>query len=92
MASEVIRARMREAFGDAVYFAEPALSGDNAVGAAVLASRLYGKDEKREHHLFRNPTEQRDQRNCSTRYPATAACWCRARSPTIKRIPPAIIT
>lgn len=41
MASEVIRARMREAFGDAVYFAEPALSGDNAVGAAVLASRLY---------------------------------------------------
>ena len=41
MASEVIRARMRAAFGEAVSFAAPVLSGDNAVGAAVLAARLY---------------------------------------------------
>lgn len=41
MASRIIRARMEEAFGAAVSFAEPRLSGDNAVGVAVLAARLY---------------------------------------------------
>ncbi|MDO5142658.1 MAG: DNA-binding protein [Eubacteriales bacterium] len=41
MASEIIRARMRAAFGAAVWSATPVLSGDNAVGAAVLAARLY---------------------------------------------------
>lgn len=46
MASEVIRARMRAAFGDAVSFAEPVLSGDNAVGVAVLAARLYERDKQ----------------------------------------------
>ncbi len=40
MASGVIRGRMREAIPD-VIFAEPVLSGDNAVGVAVLASRLH---------------------------------------------------
>lgn len=46
MASEVIRARMRAAFGDAVSFAEPVLSGDNAVGVAVLAARLYERNKQ----------------------------------------------
>ena len=46
MASEVIRARMRAAFGDAVSFAEPVMSGDNAVGVAVLAARLYERDKQ----------------------------------------------
>ena len=41
MASEILRARMWEAFGEKVHFAAPVLSGDNAVGAAVLAARLY---------------------------------------------------
>jgi len=40
MASQIIRIRMREQFSD-VFFAEPVLSGDNAVGAAVLAARQY---------------------------------------------------
>jgi len=40
MASRVIRARMIERFPDAM-FAEPVLSGDNAVGVAVLAGRVY---------------------------------------------------
>ena len=43
MASRIIRARMNKAFGDEVSFAEPTLSGDNAVGAAVLASRLFNR-------------------------------------------------
>ena len=30
-------------FGSGVSFAEPTLSGDNAVGVAVLAARLYRK-------------------------------------------------
>ena len=46
MASEVIRARMRVAFGEAVSFAAPVLSGDNAVGAAVLAARLYERKKQ----------------------------------------------
>ncbi|MDO4271326.1 MAG: DNA-binding protein [Eubacteriales bacterium] len=45
MASRIIRARMQSSF-PAVSFAEPALSGDNAVGAAVLAARLYERDKK----------------------------------------------
>ncbi len=40
MASGIIRGRMREAITD-VMFAEPVLSGDNAVGVAVLAARLH---------------------------------------------------
>lgn len=44
MASEVIRARMRQAVQD-VFFAKPVLSGDNAVGAAVLAARQYERDK-----------------------------------------------
>ena len=40
MASQVIRARMERRFGGGVSFAEPTLSGDNAVGVAVLAARL----------------------------------------------------
>ncbi|MFQ9126703.1 MAG: hypothetical protein ACLR4Z_07830 [Butyricicoccaceae bacterium] len=40
MASQVIRARMEKRFGSGVSFAEPTLSGDNAVGVAVLAARL----------------------------------------------------
>ncbi|MGI6181347.1 MAG: DNA-binding protein [Agathobaculum sp.] len=43
MASSVIRMRMRERFAD-VSFAEPVLSGDNAVGTAVLAARLYERN------------------------------------------------
>ena len=43
MASRVIRARMEKRFGSGVSFAEPTLSGDNAVGVAVLAARLYRK-------------------------------------------------
>ena len=43
MASRVIRARMAKRFGSGVSFAEPTLSGDNAVGVAVLAARLYRK-------------------------------------------------
>ena len=46
MASEIIRARMRAAFGDTVSFAESVLSGDNAVGAAVLAARLYEREKQ----------------------------------------------
>ena len=46
MASEIIRARMRAAFGRAVSFAAPVLSGDNAVGAAVLAARLYERKKQ----------------------------------------------
>ena len=46
MASGVIRARMQQAFGDAVHFAAPVLSGDNAVGAAVLAARLYERNKQ----------------------------------------------
>ena len=46
MASEIIRARMRAAFGKAVSFAAPVLSGDNAVGAAVLAARLYERKKQ----------------------------------------------
>lgn len=44
MASQIIRVRMQAAFGD-VLFAEPVLSGDNAVGVAVLAARLYERDK-----------------------------------------------
>lgn len=44
MASQILRARMQAAFR-AVCFAEPALSGDNAVGAAVLAARLYEREK-----------------------------------------------
>lgn len=40
MASQIIRSRMQEQFSD-IFFAEPALSGDNAVGVAVLAARQY---------------------------------------------------
>ncbi len=40
MSSEIIRARFREKFPNAL-FAEPVLSGDNAVGVAALASRIY---------------------------------------------------
>ncbi len=43
MASRVLRARLQAAFQD-VSFAEPALSGDNAVGAAVLAARQYERN------------------------------------------------
>ena len=46
MASGVIRARMQQAFGDTVHFAAPVLSGDNAVGAAVLAARLYERNKQ----------------------------------------------
>ena len=45
MASQVIRARMEKRFGSGVSFAEPTLSGDNAVGVAVLAARLYRKTD-----------------------------------------------
>ena len=45
MASKVIRARMDTRFGDAVSFAEPVLSGDNAVGVAVLAAKLFNRVE-----------------------------------------------
>lgn len=44
MASRVLRARMERAFAGRVSFAEPVLSGDNAVGVAVLAARLYERD------------------------------------------------
>ena len=40
MASQIIRARMNKRFGGEVSFAEPTLSGDNAVGVAVLAAKL----------------------------------------------------
>lgn len=43
MASEVIRLRLQK-FDD-IYFAEPVLSGDNAVGAAVLAARQYERNQ-----------------------------------------------
>ncbi len=48
MASGVIRGRMRDAIPD-VMFAEPVLSGDNAVGVAVLAARLHqaGSEERK---------------------------------------------
>nr|WP_297175640.1 DNA-binding protein [uncultured Agathobaculum sp.] len=46
MASEIIRRALRAAFGQAVHFAEPVLSGDNAVGAAVLAARLYERNKQ----------------------------------------------
>ena len=45
MASRVLRERMEKAFGARVSFAEPVLSGDNAVGVAVLAARLYERDK-----------------------------------------------
>lgn len=45
MASQVLRTRMQQAYGDRVRFAEPVLSGDNAVGVAVLAARLYEKEK-----------------------------------------------
>lgn len=44
MASEVIRERMA-GLGE-IYFAEPVLSGDNAVGVAVLAARLFERTSK----------------------------------------------
>ena len=47
MASRVIRARMEKRFGSAVSFAEPTLSGDNAVGVAVLAARKHKERELR---------------------------------------------
>ena len=47
MASRVIRARMEKRFGSAVSFAEPTLSGDNAVGVAVLAARKHKERECR---------------------------------------------
>ena len=40
MASQIIRARMNKRFGGEVSFAEPTLSGDNAVGVAVLSAKL----------------------------------------------------
>ena len=40
MASQIIRARMNKRFGGEISFAEPTLSGDNAVGVAVLAAKL----------------------------------------------------
>lgn len=40
MANRRLQQRMRDAFG--ARFAEPALSGDNAVGVAVLAAMLHG--------------------------------------------------
>ena len=46
MASEVLRGRLRTAFGERVCFAAPVLSGDNAVGAAVLAARLYEREKQ----------------------------------------------
>ena len=45
MASRVLRARMEQTFGKRVSFAEPVLSGDNAVGVAVLAARLYEREK-----------------------------------------------
>ena len=45
MASRVLRARMQQTFGERVSFAEPVLSGDNAVGVAVLAARLYERNK-----------------------------------------------
>ncbi len=42
MASGIIRSRLKAEIPE-VMFAEPGLSGDNAVGAAVLASVLYGR-------------------------------------------------
>ena len=47
MASRVIRARMEKCFGSAVSFAEPTLSGDNAVGVAVLAAKKHTERELR---------------------------------------------
>ena len=47
MASRVIRARMEKRFGSAVSFAEPTLSGDNAVGVAVLAAKKHKERELR---------------------------------------------
>ncbi len=44
MASGIIRSRLKAEVSK-VMFAEPGLSGDNAVGAAVLASRLYGRSK-----------------------------------------------
>ncbi len=43
MASGIIRGRMRDAI-PGVMFAEPVLSGDNAVGVAVLAAHLHQAD------------------------------------------------
>ena len=40
MASQIIRNRMNQRFGEEVSFAEPTLSGDSAVGVAVLAAKL----------------------------------------------------
>lgn len=45
MASQLLRRRIREIVPDAL-FAEPALSGDNAVGVAVLAARQYRSIKK----------------------------------------------
>ena len=42
MASQIIRNRMNKRFGEEVSFAEPTLSGDNAVGVAVLAAKQLG--------------------------------------------------
>lgn len=41
MSNRLLQQRMRDAFG--AYFAQPTLSGDNAVGVAVLAARLSGE-------------------------------------------------
>ena len=43
MASEILRARFAEQ--ENIFFAEPRLSGDNAVGVAVLAARQYERTE-----------------------------------------------
>ena len=45
--TRVIRARMEKRFGSAVSFAEPTLSGDNAVGVAVLAAKKHKERELR---------------------------------------------
>ena len=47
MPRRVIRARMEKRFGSAVSFAEPTLSGDNAVGVAVLAAKKHKERELR---------------------------------------------
>ncbi|MDY3618517.1 DNA-binding protein [Agathobaculum sp.] len=44
MASEIVRTRMRQTVED-VFFADPVLSGDNAVGVAVLAARQYERNK-----------------------------------------------
>ena len=41
MSNRLLQQRMKDAFG--AYFAEPVLSGDNAVGVALLAARLNGE-------------------------------------------------